>query len=120
MKPLLVVAHAGFRQQTRDSILHLNHLTHEKVAVSQRSSPPSYLRGCHVAFRQEVAAQAVGDLARIDAVVLLRGCNGSQHQRVCHLHMVGMRKQVIIGPAAEHRGLHRHCPRLRQETHPLV
>jgi hypothetical protein len=30
-KPLLVVAHSGFHQQTRDSILHLHHLAHQQV-----------------------------------------------------------------------------------------
>ncbi len=28
MEPLLVVAHSGFHQQTRDAILHLHHLAH--------------------------------------------------------------------------------------------
>jgi hypothetical protein len=35
-----------------------------------------------VAFRQEIAAQAVTDLAGVDPIILLLGCgNRAQHQR---------------------------------------
>src|SRR5438128_3190980 len=38
VQPLLVVAHSGFHQQTRDPILHLHHLPHQQVPVAQGSA----------------------------------------------------------------------------------
>jgi hypothetical protein len=75
----------------------------------------------HVALREEVASQAVGELAGIDLVVLLLGCsNRAQHQWMCRLDLGGMRQQVIVDPAAEDRRLHRHGPRLGQSLHPTI
>lgn len=72
MESLLVVAHSGFHQQAGYAILHLDHLPHEQMPIAQRSAAPSL--GCrHVALRQEIAPQAVRDLAGIDAVILLLG-----------------------------------------------
>src|SRR2546425_8780083 len=77
--------------------------------------------GCHVAFRQEVAAQAVGDLAGIDAIVLLLGrCDGAQHQGMRYLHLLSMREQVIVDPAGENRCFHGYGPGLRKRLHPAV
>ena len=74
-----------------------------------------------MALWEEVASQAVGDLDGIDLVVLLLGCsNRAQHQRVCHLDLRGVWKQVIVDPAAEDRRFHRNGPRLRQRLHPTV
>ena len=64
--PLFVVAHSGLHQQPRNAVLHLDHLLQHKVPVAQRSAPVPDLGRSHVALRQEVAAQAVGDLAGID------------------------------------------------------
>jgi hypothetical protein len=74
-----------------------------------------------VTLRQEIAAQTVSDLACVDLVVLLLGrCNRPQHQGVSHLDLGGVRKQMIVDPAAEDRRLHRHRPRLGQSLHPAV
>ena len=67
-----------------------------------------------MALGQEVTAQAVGNLAGIDLVVLLLGCcDRSQHQRMRHLHLLGVRKQMIVDPAREDRRFHGDHPRLR-------
>jgi hypothetical protein len=34
VQPLLVIAHPGFHQQTRNPILHLNHLAHQQLSVA--------------------------------------------------------------------------------------
>jgi hypothetical protein len=74
-----------------------------------------------VAFRQEVAAQAVGDLAGVDPIDLLLGrSDGAQHQRMRHLHLRRVRKQMIVDPAGENRCFHRHGPGLRKRLHPAV
>jgi len=39
---------------------------------------------------------------------------------VSHLDLSGVRKQVIVDPAAEDRSLHRYRPRLGQSLHPAV
>jgi NADPH:quinone reductase-like Zn-dependent oxidoreductase len=81
------------------------------MPVSQSTPSIPYLRGHHVALRKEVAAQAVGQLAGVDLVVLLLGrCNRTQHQRVSHLDLRGVRKQVIVDPAAEDRRLQAILP----------
>jgi hypothetical protein len=50
-----------------------------------------------VALRQEIAAQAVGDLAGINPIVLLlRRCDGTQHQRMRHFDLLRMRQQMIV------------------------
>src|SRR5205814_7851343 len=67
VQPLLVVADSGLHQQTGDAILHLHHLAYQQVAVAQSSASIANGGGCHVAFWQEVTAQAVGDLAGIDS-----------------------------------------------------
>jgi hypothetical protein len=70
---------------------------------------------------KKVAAQAIGDLAGIDAIVLLLSqCNRPQHHRVRDLHLGRVRQQVIIDPAREDRRLHRHHPWLRQSLEPPV
>ena len=73
MQPLLVMADPCFHKQTGDAILHLHHLAHQQVAVAQASASIANRGGCHVALWQEVTAQAVGDLAGIDPIVLLLG-----------------------------------------------
>src|SRR5437667_2484960 len=91
------------------------------MPVPQRAPSISYLSGHHVALREEIASQAVGDLAGIDLVVLLLGrCNRSQHQRMSHLDLGGVWKQMIVDPAAEDRRLHGNTPWLRQCLHPTV
>jgi hypothetical protein len=113
MQSLLVVAHPGFHQQARDPVLHLHHLLDQQPAVAQGSPPVADLGRCHVALRKEVATKTVGYLAGIDAVVLLLGRgDGQKHERVCHLHLLGMRKQVIVDPAGEDRRFHGHHPGL--------
>ena len=60
---------------------------------------------------------AVGDLRRIDLVVLALGCrDGSQHQRMSHLQLFRMRKQAIVDPAGKDGRFHRHHPRLRRRS----
>jgi len=74
-----------------------------------------------VALGQEVAPQAIGDLGRIDLVVLLLGCgNGPQHKRVRDLHLLGMRKQMVVNPAGEDRRFHGDHPGLRQSPDPHI
>src|SRR5271170_8362661 len=91
------------------------------MPVPQRAPSIPYRSRHHVALWEEVASQAVGELAGIDLVVLLLGCsNRSQHQWMCHLDLRGVWKQVIVGPAAEDRRFHRNGPRLRQSLHPTV
>ena len=53
------------------SIFHLHHLPHQQVSIAQGSASIANLGRCHVALWQEVAAQAVGDLAGINLIVLL-------------------------------------------------
>src|SRR5437667_11749056 len=97
----------GSLRLTGDPILHLHHLAHQQVSVAQGSASVSNRGGCHVAFRQEVAAQAVGDLAGIDAIVLLLGrSDGAQHQRMRYLHLLSVREQMIVDPAGENRCFH--------------
>src|SRR5258707_1668067 len=67
---LLVVTHTGFHQQHRNFVLHLYRLADQQVPIAQGApSFTNFSRG-HVALRQEIAAQAVGNLFGIDAVVL--------------------------------------------------
>src|SRR5439155_17796772 len=121
VQPPLVVAHSGFHQQTGDPILHLHHLAYQQVSVAQGSASVSNRGGCHVAFRQEVAAQAVGDLAGIDAIVLLLGrSDGAQHQRMRYLHLLSVREQMIVDPAAENRCFYGYGPGLRKRLHSAV
>jgi hypothetical protein len=68
-------------------------LPHQQVPLAQ--STAAHLSGRYVALRKEVASQAVGDLVGIDLVVLFLGrCNRTQHQRVCHLDLGGVRISV--------------------------
>src|SRR6185312_945385 len=91
------------------------------MPVAQHPPPLPDRRRRHVALRQEVAPETVGDLAGVDPVVLLlRGSNRPQHQRVCDLHRCGMRQQMVIDPPAEHRCFHRDGARLRESSHPRV
>ena len=80
MQLLLVVADAGLHQQLRDLVLQLDDLPDQQLPVAQGAPALPDLHRCHVALRQEVTAQAVGDPACIDAIVLLlRHGNGTQH-----------------------------------------
>ena len=88
----------------------------------QRRAPPlANGRGGHVTLRQKIAAQAVANLAGVDAIVLLF-CrrNGPQHQRMRHFQGNHMWQQVVVDPAREHGGFHRRGPRLRQCFDPTV
>ena len=121
MQPLLVVTHARFHQQHADFVLHLHHLPHQQVAIAQCAPPLANRRRGHVALRQKITPQAVANLAGVDAVVLfLGGGNSPQHQRMRHLQSGSMWLEVIVDPAGEHRGFHRHTPRLGQRVHPVV
>src|ERR1017187_5807440 len=81
----------------------------------------SNLGRCHVAFGQEVTAQAVGNLAGINPIILLfRRRDGAQHQRMRHLYLGRVRQQMIIDPAREDRGFHGYAPGLRKSLHPAV
>ena len=83
MQPLLVVAHACFHQQPADFVLHLHHLPDQQVAIAQRAPPFANGSRGHVALRQKIAAQAVANLVRVNAIVFLfRRRNGPQHQRM--------------------------------------
>jgi hypothetical protein len=58
-----------------------------QMSVAQRPAPISNVRRCYMALRQEIATEAVGNLAGIDPVVLLLCCRyGPQHYQVCDLH----------------------------------
>src|SRR5215472_16209119 len=115
------MAHARFHQQTRDPVLHLNHLAHQQVAITQGTAPIPNLGGGHMAFRQKIAAQAVGDLAGIDPIVFLFGRSDcTQQEWVRYLYMLGVRKQVILDPPGEDGRLHRHDSWLRKSLYPYV
>jgi len=100
---------------------HLHHLAHQQVAIPQRPSPFTNRSRCHVALGQEIAAQAVANLAGIDAIVLLFCCSdGAQHQGMCHFQCSCVRLEVIVDPAGEHGCFHRRGPRLWQRLHPVI
>ena len=121
VQPLLVVGDTGLHQQTGDTVLHLHHLLDHQVPLSQRSSSVPDLRRGHVAFWQEITPHTVGDLAGIDPVVLLLGCgNGSEHQRMRHLHPLGVRKQMVIDPPGKDRRFHGDRAGLRHSPNPAV
>ena len=121
VQPQLVVAHPGLHQQAGYTVLHLYRLPQHQAAVAQDPPPVPNLGRCHVALRQEIAAQAVGDLAGVDPVVLpLRCGNRSQHQRMGYLHGFGMGEQVIVNPAREDRRLHSDHPGLGKCDDPGV
>jgi len=91
------------------------------MPIAQGAASVPNRSGRHVAFWQEVAAQAVGDLAGIDAIVLLLGrSDGARHQRMRYLHLFRMREQVIVDPASENGRFHRPRPGLRKILHPAV
>ena len=115
MQLVLVVADARLHQHLRDLVLQLDVLPHQQLAIAQgASSLPNLHRG-HVALGQEIAAQAVGDLAGIDAIVLLlRDSNRTQHQGMSYLHRRSMRSKVVVDPPRKHRRFHRNRPGLRQ------
>ena len=74
-----------------------------------------------MALWQEVAAQAVGDFASINLIILLLGgCDGAQHQRMRYLYLLSVRQQMIVDPAGENRCFHRHGPWLGKSLHPAV
>jgi hypothetical protein len=85
------------------------------LAVAECSPSVSSLGRCHVALRQEIAAQAVGDLAGVNAIIfLLGGCDRSQHQRVRYFDLCRMRMEMIVDPAGKNRCFHSHRPGLRK------
>src|SRR5450755_3256084 len=91
------------------------------MPVAQGPASIPNLSRCHVAFRQEVTAQAVGNLAGINPIILLFRCgDGAQHQRMRHLYLGCVGQQMIIDPAREDRGFHPYAPRLRKSLHPAV
>lgn len=59
------MANARFHEQTRDPILHLHHMTHQQMSVTQRAPAIPNLSRRHVAFRQGITAQAISNLAGI-------------------------------------------------------
>src|SRR5882757_3294307 len=121
VQSLLVVAHPGFHQQRADLDFHLHHLAHQQVAVAQRAPPFANRGRGHVALRQEIAAQAIANLAGVNAVVLfLCRRDGPQHQGVCYFQRGCMRLEVIVDPAGEHGRFHRRAPRLRECFDPEV
>src|SRR5260370_152211 len=61
---------APHSQQYRNLVLHLYRLADQQVPVAQGAPSFANLRRGHVALRQKIAAQAVGNLFGIDAVVL--------------------------------------------------
>ena len=74
-----------------------------------------------MAFRQKIAAQAVGDLAGIDPIVFLFGRSDcTQQEWVRYLYLLGVRKQVILDPPGEDGRLHRHDSWLRKSLYPYV
>jgi hypothetical protein len=74
-----------------------------------------------VALGKKIAAQAVTDLAGVNAVVLfLCGGDGARHQRVRRLQSTCMRLEVTMNPAREHGRFHFRAPRLWQRLHPVV
>ena len=44
----------------------------------------------------------------------------SQHQRMCHLYLLGVRKQMIVDPACEDRRLQGHHPGLGKGLDPGI
>src|SRR5271165_3346556 len=91
------------------------------MPVAQGAASIPNLGWCHVAFRQEVAAQAVSNLAGINPIILLfRRGDGAQHQRMRHLYLGRVWQQMIIDPARENRGFHGYAPGLRKSLHPAV
>src|SRR5580700_5410380 len=91
------------------------------MPVAQDSASIPNLGRCHVAFRQEVTAQAVGNLAGINPIILLfRRRDGTQHQRMRHFYLGRVWQQMIIDPAREDSRFHRYAPRLRKSLHPAV
>ena len=74
-----------------------------------------------MALGKKIASQTVGDLTGIDPIVLLLSCrNRSQHQGMSHLDLRGMRKEMVVDPAAEDRCFHANTPWLRQSLHPAI
>ena len=61
VQPLLVIAHSAFHQQARYTVLHLHRLPQHQASVAQGAPPVPDLSRSHVALRQKVAAQKVGN-----------------------------------------------------------
>src|ERR1700735_3991737 len=91
------------------------------MPIAQAAAPVPNRGGRHVAFRQKITTQTVGDLAGIDAIIfLLRQCDGAQHHGMRYFYLRGMGMQMIVDPTGEDRRLHGDGPRLRQSLHPPV
>src|SRR5258708_20366738 len=65
---LFVVTHTGFHQQHSNFVLHLYRLADQQVPIAQGAPSFANLRRGHIALRQEIAAQALGNLFGTDAV----------------------------------------------------
>jgi hypothetical protein len=121
MKVLSVIAHSGFDQQAPQARLQLHHLPYQQASIAQRSPPLANLERVHVALGQEVAAQAIGDLSGVDAIIfLLGGGDRLQHHGMRYFHCCSVRFQVIVDPAGKDRRFHRRRPRLRKRFHPVI
>src|ERR1035441_8402309 len=102
VQSLFAVFRSHFHQQPAHSVLHLHRLPHHQVPVAQQPSQIAHLRRSHIADRQQIAAHQVGDLARIQFVVLLLGSpDGFHHRGVPHLQLGGKRLQHVVNPTAE-------------------
>jgi hypothetical protein len=74
-----------------------------------------------MALGQEVASQAVGDLAGINLVILLLGRGDrSEHQWMGNLHLFGVWKQMVIDPAGKDGSFHGNRAWLGQSSDPAV
>ena len=92
-----------------------------QVPVSQCSASVPDLPRSHVALWQEITPYTVGDLAGIDPVVLLLGSrNGSEHEWMRHLHLLGVRKQMVIDPTGKNRRFHSDRAGLRHRPNSAV
>ena len=123
VKPALVVIHLGLHQKPRypgSSSAPSPRFDH-RAPVAQYTAPVPDLGRSHVALGKKVTAQAIGDLACINLVVLLLGrSNRSKHQRMRNLHLLGMRKQMIVNPSREDRRFHGDRPGLWQGVNPGI
>jgi hypothetical protein len=79
---VLFSARHSFHQQARNLIFQLHGLVDQQIVIPQRVPAFANFGRGHVALRQKITAQAVGDLVGIDAIVfLLGGGNGPQQTR---------------------------------------
>jgi hypothetical protein len=79
----------GLHQQAGHAVLHLHHLLDYKASMTKGAAPVADLGRCHVALGQEIATQAIGDLAGIDSVVLLFAAAIEDEDRFLAAHPPG-------------------------------